>query len=111
MNKGLRKFTIMKVVGTIVYLATTAVLAVVIALSFPEDGKGLDVLAFLIVIIAYCLVGLLIYLVPMILGIVGIVLSKRIKDEKERPSITYFAFMIALPILTVAILFSTIFLL
>ena len=106
-----KKIKTLKIVGAIIYAIVTIILVSILIASIPKEG-GLDVLGYVLVVIVYCLIALGFYLAPMIIGIVGIVLTKKhLPNELQKSNVTYFSFMIALPIFTDALCFSTLFLL
>ncbi len=110
-NRISKKIKILKIMGTIIYAVVTIALVSVLIASAPQND-GWDVLGYVLVVIVYCLIALIAYIAPMVIGIIGIVLTKRhVSGEKKRVNMTYFIFMIALPIFTVVLCFCTLYLL
>ncbi|MBE6673878.1 MAG: hypothetical protein E7596_02085 [Ruminococcaceae bacterium] len=112
MDNGIsKKIKALKIAGTIIYAIVTIILVSVLVASIPKDG-GLDVLGYVLVVIVYCLIALVAYIAPMVIGIVGIVLTKRhVSGEKQKANMTYFILMVALPIFTDGLCICTLFLL
>ena len=99
---------VLKIIGTAVYAIVTIFLIVLLATYHPGDDQSWAKLGFVLVVIVYSLVALAVYSIPIILGIVGAIISKKRQDKK---SIIYFVVMIFLPLVTDALFFCTLFLL
>ncbi|MBO5286928.1 MAG: hypothetical protein J6B34_02260 [Clostridia bacterium] len=116
MEKSLKTAKVLKFVGTIVYVAMTVFLVVALIYSIPRPDPDAEIdlskLGYVLAVIIYSIVGFFVYLIPTILGIVGIFITrKKIPEEKKRSNAIYFTLMATLPLLTDALCFCTIFLL
>lgn len=97
---------VLKIVGTVFYVLITAALVALLITSFPKDN-GWDKLGFVLVVIVYSLIGLGAYLIPIVIGIIGAIKSRR---REEVGSMIYFIVMIILPLVTDALFFCSLFL-
>ena len=95
MDKALHKIKQFKTVGTLVYVLVTVALAVSIWASYPKETVLFGMLGFFFSVIIYCGCALLIYSVPVVMGILGIAaLKKQQILEKRTTNIVYFSFML-----------------
>ena len=110
--------TVLKIVGSIIYGVITVayitfflVFFIDIASSEEGLGKGIGAVLFIVIMVASVCVCAVAYIAPIVLGIVGLVATKkRLMAGQRRGSAIYFIIMIALPVLTLALEFGAIFL-
>ena len=95
---------VLKIICTVIYVAVTLALIVVLITSHPGDDQGLAKLGFVLSILVYGLIALGVYGISIILGIIGSIIASKRKDKN---SFRYFLLMIYLPIITDALFFST----
>ncbi len=109
--KNPKSISVLKIIGTIIYIITTCVLALLVIIHLPNLEDGWDSLGYVLVVLVYSIFASVAYLAPLIMGIVGLVISaKKAPPEKKRGNTVYFIFMIVLPIITLIAFFLTIFL-
>ena len=110
-NKMPKKIQVFKIVGTALYALTTIILAITLICSIPGDD-GWEKLGYFLVALVFCLCALVPYVATVVLGILGLIFTKnQVPEEKKKGNKIYFILMTALPILTDAVLFCTIYLL
>ena len=104
-HRGKKKaIKVLKIIGTVIYAIVAVFLLVLFLTSYPTIEDGWDRLGYVLGVIIYSIIALCIYAIPIIMGIVGTILSKKAEDKK---SIIYFIFMIVLPIVTVVLFFCS----
>ncbi len=109
--KAPKSIAVLKIIGTIIYLITTCVLILLVIIHLPNLEDGWDSLGYVLVVLVYSIFASIAYAVPLIMGIVGLVISaKKSPPEKKRGNTVYFITMIILPIITLVAFFCTIFL-
>lgn len=110
-NKMPKKITVFKIVGTALYALTTIAMAIILIWSIPQNDSW-DKLGYVLVVIVFCLCALLPYVASTVLGVLGLVYTKKqVPEEKKKGNKIYFVLMMVLPLVTDALFFSTLFLL
>lgn len=105
----------LKIVGTVFYLITTVPLLIILFLSMPQLlGKdiGWNALGGVILMVYTSIIAFALYLIPIILGIIGLCKNKNVSEETPyKNNKLYFVLMIVLPIITTIINFISYYLL
>ena len=101
----------LKIVGTVFYGIITLPLLAILLWSIPSLlGKdiGWNALGGVILMVYTSIIAFILYLVPIILGIVGLCKNKSVLElDQAKHNKRYFIFMIILPIFTTLLNFVT----
>lgn len=98
MDKKKNAIKIFKIVGTIIYALTTIFLIIMLSTFISDMVANVDLwklggaISMIITLIAS-----IAYIIPIVLGIIGVSFSKRPEDRKSK---LYFIFMILVPVIT-----------
>lgn len=110
MDKKQKAVKIMKITGTIIYIAVTVFLLLALLITLPDIVGEKDFGQALggVIMLVITLIASGVYIIPVIMGGVGIAISSKIQDKKSK---IYFVFMVLVPIITAIINFVTYFVL
>ena len=99
----------LKIVGTVFYSIITVPLLIILFTSIPSlagPNDGWNALGGVILMVYTSLIAFALYLVPIILGIIGLCKNKKSQDQsKTKCNKIYFIFMIVLPVFTTLVNF------
>lgn len=109
--KRLKSLLVFKIIGTIAYSLATIpfvifIISMLVDLAGSEDGlgKGIGKALFIILVVSFAAICALIYLVPIILGIVGLIRTKKkLEKGKRTGNIVYFTLMISVPVVSLVL--------